>query len=499
MDKNFDFSEFSKQSKKGILIIYSNILYKILRAAWVLLFVFIQRFSKIPETAIVYIYIGFAIFLILIFVRAYLLFENFQFKIADNQFILKQGILKKTHTSISFDRIQNINFKQNLIQQALDVYQVNIETAGSNKTEISIKALPLHQANALKNQLSAKENNTRQEEEFIEEKPFLKIKPLELLKVSLTENHLQSLLLFVALLLGLFQQLGDVFDGLGKGEVIDSFIDENTSAFHENIILFFIFFVLLIFTALVTSFVRVFLFHFNLTVFIKKNAFEINQGLMTKKSIILKKEKIQHITISHNPIKKRLGISFITFKQAVSGKVAQKKDKLIKIVGCKKQQVLEVKAMLFNFVNVDGFQKNNSDNYYKFRLYLYSSIFLILSNGGLFLSFKNSYIFLANIILIPLIIFLVELKFKKRYYTFDEELLLIGSGTIETHVTYLPFFKVQNIKLKQSYFQERKNIADVIFQTASGKIKIPCLSKDLALQIYNFTLFKVETSKQSWM
>ena len=77
--------------------------------------------------------------------------------------------------------------------------------------------------------------------------------------------------------------------------------------------------------------------------------------------------------------------------------------------------------------------------------------------------------------------------------------MLIGSGTIETHVTYLPFVKVQNIKLKQSYFHERKNIADVVFQTASGKIKIPCLSKDLALQIYNFTLFKVETSKQSWM
>ena len=77
--------------------------------------------------------------------------------------------------------------------------------------------------------------------------------------------------------------------------------------------------------------------------------------------------------------------------------------------------------------------------------------------------------------------------------------MLVGSGTIETHLTYLPFFKVQNIKLKQSYFQERKNIADVVFQTASGKIRIPCLPKELALQIYNFTLFKVETSQQSWM
>lgn len=499
MDNSLNFSEFSRQSKKGILIIYLNILYKILRAAWILLFIFIQRFSKIPDGIIIYFYLGFAVFLGLILIRAYLLFKNFQFKVANNQFVLKQGILKKTNTSISFDRIQNINFKQNLVQQALDVYQVNIETAGSNKTEISIKALSLYQANALKSQLTAKENQPINEVENVEEKPFLKIKPLALLKVSLTENHLQSLLLFVALLIGLFQQLGDVFNGLGKGEVINSFIDENTSVFHENFILFIIFFILLLVTAIITSFVRVFLFHFNLTVFIKKNAFEINQGLVTKKSIILKKEKIQHITISHNPIKKKLGIYFITFKQAVSGKVSVKKDKLIKIVGCKVAQVSAIKSMLFNAGKVESFEKNWSDNYYKIRLYMWSILMLILANGIMYLSLENPYFFFVNILVLPIVIFLIELKFKKRYYTFDEELLLIGSGTIETHLTYLPFFKVQNIKFKQSYFQERKNIADVIFQTASGKITLPCLSKEKALQIFNYTLFKVETSSQSWM
>jgi len=499
MDNSFDFSEFSRQSKKGILIIYLNILFKILKAAWLLLFLFFQRFSKIPESTILYIYLGFAVFLLLIFVRAYLLFKNFQFKVIDNQFILKQGILKKTNTSISFDRIQNINFKQNLVQQALDVYQVNIETAGSNKTEISIKALPLQQANALKSQLTVKESHIVKDEDAVEEKPFLKIKPFELLKVSLTENHLQSLLLFVALLFGLFQQLGDVLNGLGKGEVIDSFIDENTSVFQENIILFIIISILILIIAVLTSFVRVFLFHFNLTVFIKKNAFEINQGLMTKKSIILKKEKIQHITISDNPIKKKLGISFITFKQAVSGKVNIKKDKLIKIVGCNKQQVLAVKEMLFNADKVDEFDNIHSDIYYKFRLYLWSSIIFIGINLLFYFTVDSVYAFLLNIILLPLFVIIVELKFKKTYYKFDEELLIVGSGVVETHVTYLPFFKVQNIKLNQSYFQERKNIADVVFQTASGKITIPCLSKELALRIYNLTLFKVEKSQQSWM
>ena len=73
--------------------------------------------------------------------------------------------------------------------------------------------------------------------------------------------------------------------------------------------------------------VRVLLRHFNLKVYLKDNSLEVYQGLITKKSIVLKKDKVQHITISHNPIKKRLGISFITFKQAISGKVKKNKSR----------------------------------------------------------------------------------------------------------------------------------------------------------------------------
>ncbi len=49
--------------------------------------------------------------------------------------------------------------------------------------------------------------------------------------------------------------------------------------------------------------------------------------------------------------------------------------------------------------------------------------------------------------------------------------------------------------MKQTIFQERNKVADLVFQTASGKIKIPCIEKSEAIKIYNYTLFKVETSK----
>ncbi|WP_341221314.1 PH domain-containing protein [Polaribacter atrinae] len=375
MNNTFDFSQFSKQSKKGILIIYFKLLYKLLKAFWVLLFLFFQKFSKFNENTLFYIYLGLGFLLLFFLIRAFLIYQNFQFKVDKNHFILKQGILKKTNTSISFDRIQNINFKQNIIQQLINVYEVNIETAGSNKTEISIKALSFQKAKALKSQLSF-HNSTIIKEEIVAEKPFLKINLLELLKVSFTENHLQSLLIFMALLVGLFQQLEQLFSGIGKDHLLNEYIEKSSSSFHQSIFVFIVLIILLIFIAILSSFVRIFLFHFNLTVFIKDQNFEIYQGLLTKKSIILKKDKIQSITVSTNPIKKILGISFITFKQAVSGKVNKKrKDKLIRIVGCKKAQVNRIKELLFNFSEVDQLERKQVHVYLKRRMYFLSFYF----------------------------------------------------------------------------------------------------------------------------
>ena len=91
MNNNFDFSQFSHQSKKGILIIYANLLFKFLKATWVLLFLFLKDFSKFTDQILNYIYLGLGVLLVLIFIRAYLLFKNFQFKIDNGYFILKQS------------------------------------------------------------------------------------------------------------------------------------------------------------------------------------------------------------------------------------------------------------------------------------------------------------------------------------------------------------------------------------------------------------------------
>ncbi|MBL4642342.1 MAG: PH domain-containing protein [Flavobacteriaceae bacterium] len=494
------FTDFSKQSPKGILVIYAKLLFKAFKATWILLIIFIQRFSKFSEETLVYVYIGIVVFLVFFLIRAYLVYTNFLFKIDDGQFVLKEGILQKKNTSISFDRIQNINFKQNLIQQLINVYEVSIETAGSKDTEIAIKALTYEKAQALKMALSLVKKKTQQLELDVEQpRPLLKIGFKELFKVSLTENHLQNLLVFMALVFGALQQLNDVFIGIGENDVLGNYADVNPKDIFNSIIIFVIFILMLIVIGVLSSFVRILLFHFNLTLFIKDKSLEITQGLLTKKSILLSKGKIQSITISTNPIKKKLGISFVTFKQAVSGKVKKQQNKLIRIIGCKIEQIKIIKELLYVDSSVDDETRYVPNNYYLLRMYFRSAIGIIILNCIILFLIKDTTWLWANMLVIPVTLLLIHLKYQKAFYQFNEEILLIGKGRVETHGTYLSFFKVQNIKIKQTIFQKRRKVVNLVLQTASGKITLPCVEENRAITLYNYILYKVESSKESWM
>ena len=93
-----NFSEFSKQSPKGIIVLYFKQIYTTLKLFWILLFFAIKDFSKFSKIGENYIYLGILVVLLFFLIRAFLIYKNFLFKIDNNHFILQQGIISKTNT-----------------------------------------------------------------------------------------------------------------------------------------------------------------------------------------------------------------------------------------------------------------------------------------------------------------------------------------------------------------------------------------------------------------
>ena len=213
MDNTYDFSEFSRQSSKGIIVNYSVILYKSLKSSWVLIPILLTKDKS--ELNLTKILLAVLAILIYILIRAILVYLNFKFKIKDNAFILKQGILNKSNISVPFEKIQHINFKQNFIQQLINVTQVEIETAGAKTVEISIKALSREKAVALKKALFTKMQEVVTPEDSEPTKEILhKITIAELFKVSISENHFKSLALLFAFIFSGYVQVKDFLETL---------------------------------------------------------------------------------------------------------------------------------------------------------------------------------------------------------------------------------------------------------------------------------------------
>lgn len=495
MNNTFDFSEFSRQSSKGIIVNYSVILYKSLKSSWVLIPILLTKDKS--ELNLTKILLAVLAILIYILIRAILVYLNFKFKIKDNAFILKQGILNKSNISVSFEKIQHINFKQNFIQQLINVTQVEIETAGAKTVEISIKALSREKAVALKKALITKMQEVGRTTENREStKEILhKITISELFKVSISENHFKSLALLFAFIFSGYVQVKDFLETLELDEKFDAILEENANSLVGDLFLMLFLFIFSFVISVIISFVTTFVRHFNLQVSLENNTLEIDQGLITKQNNIIKKQKVQSIEVLTNPIKQKLGIFNVIFKQAVSSKINYKK--IIKVVGFNQEHINVLKKVLFfnsNFINQE---KQKPDSYYKVQLFFRSFLFLTFLNG-IFLLISNK-LFFINVLLVPLIVVLVFLKYKKSYYFFNKDMLVIGSGQIATSTTYFEHFKLQHIKMKQTFFQNKKDVVNMVIQTASGKIILPCVKTSKAIEMYNFMLYKSETSTKKWM
>lgn len=321
---------------------------------------------------------------------------------------------------------------------------------------------------------------------------------IELLKVSFSENHLRSFFWILAITFSFGYQLEDIVKEWNFADEVIQFAVLNKDEITGSIFALFILLLVGVAISVIVSFFRVFLSHFDQKVEYLNEGIQVSEGLFTRREDILKIQKIQYAVQVTNPVKQLMGIGTIRIKQAGSAKV--KKKKLVELVGVKKPIQDQLNSLFFDYKKHSDAVEYRPAPYYLFRMFVRSAFFVSLVN---LVFYFNSFSFLEfvvmNVFLVPLTIFLVLIKYKKAYFTFQEEILIVGDGKISTLTTIMPYFKTQNILFQQSIIQKKRGVATLKFQTASGVIKLPCLRLEDALNIQQKVLIEVENSKRDWI
>ncbi len=493
-----DFSQPIRQSSKGIIVIFAFNTFKFFKKFFVLFIAFgisLMRRKTFGNVTPTMMFLGLIAILIIILIIAILKYLNFKFHLSKDDFHLATGIINKDSTIIPKSKIQNVYIKQNFLQQIINVVSLKIETAGDKKSEIEISALDKPTALLLKKELFNKVTLDNESSEHLEERDvFFKVTPKRLLLEGLSQNHFRSFLLIATFAYGLYSEFEDYLEELDLKEHIEGYVNLDEDTVLNLIITNVIIILIVTLFSFLFSVIKTFIVNFNLEVVEHQKTVEINKGLFNKVSLSLTPSRIQNLVIKTNRVKQYFGLHSLSVKQAM---VNVKQQKNFKIVALEKAQLnYLINKLVENYI--EGGETAKPRPYFMRISALKMLFFGVIINGLSLFLFGNDMLWI-NIVFIPFAALYVYFAYKKAYYRISDNFITLGSGVIDTDTNILEIHKIQAVKLRQTIFQKRRDIASILISTASKAVTIPYISKSEALSIYNFLLFKVESQDRDWM
>jgi putative membrane protein len=500
------FSTPQRQSIVGLALIFATSLFNIARNLWVVLvYFFIGEFNS---RTLLLAGAGVAVVLVASMAYSIVYYLNFKFHVDEEneEFILQKGVLSTDVLNIPFQKIQQVNFRRDILQRVIGVYSVVIETAGSQDKEVEIKALSLEKANLLseilmRNSGEEKEQygstsynaldleNAEGEKEKTSADWDHEVSLLNLIKIGLTSNYLRG----VGILLAFYFTLREQF------MFNDSLSEELSNPeryFAQGK------YMLIIFLLILGMFITVgetIIKYFGLHVKKYKDRLQVEMGLRNNTRINLKASRIQMLQVLTNPVQKKLELLQVKFSLASSQNELEKKQ--IKVVGLPPQIVSQIKQYIFRSEVEARFTILPS----KFLLFKKLSRGLLpLAIGAVVWYFYAPLFTVAGFILVGVAYVVLMSLYNYLYYKnlklgVSEEFLIKHSGVWTKKVEILEMFRLQAISLKQPIWYKKRELVNIIIHSAGGDISFGMVKKEHVQPLLNYLLYKIESTNRPWM
>lgn len=494
-----------RQSLVGIIVIFLNILQKNIRSFLPLIIVMAVNFEADDLLKTIIMVVCFVIVLI---AYAFLDYWNFTFYIdeSNQEFRLNKGIFNKSKTSINLGKIQQVSLNQNLIQKIFNVFEVKIDSAGSEETEVVIKAVSQNQAFLLKEQLLAFEHlrltNLEAAPDFAKAEiggnfgqKLLTIKLITLFKVGITSNYIKS----IGLILFVLFQIYDNFQKVGERYGVN---DQSIMAFFSSDVFILNVFKIAAFVLLIILLINIArtifkFYHFEIKK--QKGVLQISYGLLNTRNTMLKPERVQKVTLSQNYFQKKLDVIRVFVSQIISTD-SEGKDTSIEIPGCSAQEKQAIFDLIYHKMPYEGIELKPN-----IRKVLKSiSLLIVLPIGvyAIYSFYVDSSLFEhVNFVLGYFLFISMMLFFGFRNYRLylAQDFVIKKSGVWDISYEIIEVKKIQNITVSQLFWHQSLDLGSIEIETAGGSIHFQTTNYT---QLKNFTdlwLYKIEKSNESWM
>lgn len=436
--------------------------------------------------------VAIALLAVFIFGRALLEYLYFRFYILDGQLVVKKGLFSKKHIAIPFERIQTVQLEQNLFHRIIHHYRVSIDTAGTEKSEVTIHALSYNKALSLKAALTEHNMVPQTENNAIETKDhIISLSFKDLMKLAISHNHLETVGLIIAFAIARFQDIKEMF-GIDAYDYLEE--QGKEVAVTSQIVAISIFFALAF--AIMISVLRIVLKFSDLQITLSGKGFNLKHGLLHSKQQFIGSNKIQYIQWSANWIRRKLGMYMFHVK--TTGEEDLKNKQRIQVPVTRFEFLKTLSAYYQPELPSAESDINSIQKVYAFRktlligfpvtIVITTALYFAIDWWCLLFLLWLAYFHIKNVI------------YRRNFsYWVNEDALEIASGVWGRKRLILNWHKMQVVSISQGIYQRSHRLADLIIHTASGDVTIPYISLQEAQILSDYAAYKAESSQKRWM
>ncbi len=493
-DTNFESPQ--KQSRIGIVIMFAYAFQQYFRAFLPILIVGYFNYNKIQP---LYLILG-TIFLILVTIAiSYLKWFNFTYYIdrKSQEFIVTEGILSKTMTTVPLGKIQQVNIVQSLLQRVIGVYALDVQTAGTNEKEISIKAIPNELALSLKESLlkTRIEDFAASEDSMeIPKDNFIEISLWTLIKVGVTSNYLRSLGLITAFVLTIYDNVIRISNQTFFNESDVRGLYHRTSAINAIAIIV----IFLLAAMIITNLVRTIVKFYNFSVRKDEGSLLIFHGLFETKSTIVRPSKVQTISLIQNYFQKKMDIVQFKIRQASGGEHEKKKNS-IEMPGFSQSESNEILRLIFDKIPQKG--ETIKPNYRKFvfSVFIMAIVPLISAYYVLDMSRLGKSDYYGFMIFYGAVVVILNFISFKNYRLFaGDHFISKVSGIWDIQTQIIETDKIQALQVSQLFWHKSANVGYLDIVTAGSTMRFQLGDYSRIKHYVNLWLYKVERENPDW-
>lgn len=386
-------------------------------------------------------------------------YRRFAYETTPDTFDIRSGVISRRNREIPYWRVQNVDISRNVVQRALGIAQLSIETAGGGESEAVLRYVGYEEAKRLQNELRRRKRREEATEgtgpdERAEERLLYEITPEDLAVLAVASFDLR-LVSFLSVLLSVVAPpvLVEIITDLPVNPllVVGAVI------------------VLVVIGSAIVSGANAVINTYGFRLTQAGDELRYERGLLQRYDGSIPLDKVQLLAFRENLLKRVFGYSSLVVETAgyapgQGGGVGS--ESAVPIAD--RQTTLRIAREIEPFGGIEMTRPPTRAR----RRYAFRYLIALAVLGGVVyvatLALGLEMYWYAVLLGVPLAPIAAHYKWKSRGYHVGAEYVATRSGFWRRTTRVVPYYRVQNVIESRTVFQRRWRLASVLIDTAGS-------------------------------